>query len=264
MFQLAKLLKLPSKLAFPISVLLPLILCLPASFIFYYRFGLIEPIAIFCLLMTLYFAATKRLVWMFVSGILTVLFRLDYIGLTFAALLLTAPAMTGTAMQVWKQLIDWAMGKWRFIMAYLMSLCMIPLVIILGYFLRIPNYMLNAGDTHQSSIRTILESLLRVAFGDTPLGLRSRYVENPLDTLLIAIPLACGFFIALAAIFFRKGIFSKLDLRWALLLPSILPPYIAVQPTGYFPRFSFSLLPLDLIMVGLLVYFSSLKMSQDK
>lgn len=263
-FQLAKSLQLPSKLAFPISILLPLILCLPASFIFYYRFGLIEPIAVLFLLMALYFAVTKRLVWMLLSGILAVLFRLDYIGLAFAALLLTAPAMTGSFSQAWKQLLGWALEKWKLITAYLISLCLLPLLIILGYFSQIPNYMLNAGDTHQNSIQTMLESLLRVAFGDTPMGLRARFVENPLDTLVIAAPLACGFFISIAAILFRRGVFSKLDLRWALLIPFVLPPYIAVRPTGYFPRFSFSLLPLDLIMIGLLIYSFSLKLHQSK
>ena len=263
-FQLARSLKLPSKFALPISVLLLLILCFPASFIFYYRFGLIEPVAVLCLFTTLYFASAEKTMRMFTFGILTVLFRLDYIGLTFAAVLLTAPAMTGTVRQVWAQLLTWIIEEWKLITAYFVSLCMFPLAIILGYFLLVPNYMLNAVDTRQNSLQTVLESLLRVIFGDTPIGLLSRIVESPLDTLLIAIPLVCGFFIALTAIFFREGHFSKLDFRWALLLPSILPPYIAVRPTGYFPRFSFSILPLDLVMIGLLIYFSSSKTSQNK
>lgn len=263
-FHLAKSLKLPSKFSFSISISLLFILCFPASFIFYYRFGLIEPIAILCLLTTLYFASTRRTAWLFVSGILTVLFRLDYIGLAFAAILLTAPAITGTVRQAWRQLLDWAIEQWKLITAYLISLCIFPFTIILGYFLLIPNYMLNAGDTRQSSLQTMFESLIRVAFGDTPIGLLARFAESPLHTLLIAIPLAGGFFIALAAIFFRKGIFSKLDLRWALLIPAVLPPYIAVQPTGYFPRFSFSLLPLDLIMIGLLAHFFSSKTSRTE
>lgn len=256
-FQLARSLKLPVNFAYSISVLLLLILCFPASFIFYYRFGLIEPVAILCLLMTLYFASTGKIAWMFISGTLAVLFRLDYIGLTFAAILLIAPVMTGTARQTWTQLLNWMIRTWKLIAVYLVSICIVPFAIILGYFLLIPNYMLNAGDTRQNSLQTIFESLMRVAFGDTPLGLFSRFVEDPLNTLLIAIPLVCGFLIAIVAIFSRKGIFSKLDLRWALLIPAVLPPYIVVRPTGYFPRFSFSLLPLDLIMIGLLIYFFS-------
>jgi hypothetical protein len=172
--------------------------------------------------------------------------------------------MTGTVRQTWKQLLDWTVEKWKLITAYLASLCIPPLLIIFGYFLLIPNYMLNAYDTKQNSLQTVFESLVRVTFGDIPVRLFSRFIERPLDILLITIPLTCGFFIAMAAILFRKGVFSKLDMRWALLIPSVLPPYIAVQPTGYFPRFSFSLLPLDLIMIGLLVYFFISNTSQDE
>jgi hypothetical protein len=262
-FQLARFFKLPSKFALTVSILLPLILCLPASFIYYYRFGLIEPVAILCLLATMYFAATQNLAWMFFTGILTVLFRLDYLGVTFAAILLTAPSMTGTAQQVWKLLLDWGIKKWKLIAVYMVSLVTPPLVIVFGYFLLIPNYMLNASDTHQSSPQTVLESVSRVVIGGTPFEIFTKFTANPLDTLLIVIPLAGGFIIALASLLFRKGIFSKLDLRLGLLIPAILPAYVVVRPAAYFPRFSFSLLPLDLIMIGLLVYFSSSKVSQN-
>jgi Ni,Fe-hydrogenase I cytochrome b subunit len=129
-----------------------------------------------------------------------------------------------------------------------------PALVITGYFFFIPNYMLNAGDTAQQSIHTLLEGFMRVLIGGSFTEFQKKIIQNSYEFFLIVIPLAAGFVISLLSIFHRRGIFAKIDLRLALLIPSILPAYIVVRPAAYFPRFSFPILALDLLLIGMFLY----------
>jgi hypothetical protein len=97
----------------------------------------------------------------------------------------------------------------------------------------------------------VLEGLIRIIAGGTIIDLREKFTVAPMDVLLITIPLLAGFLIVVASVFLRTGVFKKLDLRLGLLALSLLPAYLIVHPTGYLPRFSLPLLPLDLIVIGL-------------
>jgi len=227
------------------------ILFLPSLYIFYFRFGLIEPFSTLLLLLTYYFAIKHQRLGMFLTGIFTVLLRLDYLGIAFTAILLTSEPMTGTLKNAWMQFFDWLKTNWKLLTAYWVALCLPVLLVILGYFLFIPNYMLNAYDTEQTSLLSVLEGLIRIIAGGTIADLREKFAVAPMDVLLITLPLLAGFLIILASVFLRTGVFKKLDLRLGLLALSLLPAYLIVHPTGYLPRFSLSLLPLDLIVIGL-------------
>jgi hypothetical protein len=244
---------MPAALAFLAAIYFLIALCLPSIYVYYFRFGLIEPLAILLLLTTFLMALQRRVPGMFAAGILTVLFRLDYLGAVFAAVVLMSPPITGAAGPAWRQLIAWLRARWKLAAVYAAALCTPPLLIILGYFFFTPDYILNASDTHQTSPASILESQMRVILGGNSAELRARFSENPADLLLIAVPLALGFLIAVASILNRKGVFKRMDLRLALLIPSLLPAYIVVRPAAYFPRFSLPLLAMDLMLIGLFV-----------
>jgi hypothetical protein len=190
---------------------------------------------------------------MFLTGIFTVLLRLDYLGIAFTAILLTSEPMMGTLKNAWMQFFDWLKTNWKLLTAYWVALCLPVFLVILGYFLFIPNYMLNAYDTEQTSLLSVLEGLIRIIAGGTITDLREKFAVAPMDMLLITTPLLAGFLIVLASVFLRTGIFKKLDLRLGLLALSLLPAYLIVHPTGYLPRFSLPLLPLDLIVIGVLL-----------
>jgi len=252
--ELMKEIRLTAKASLGVSVFYLSLLFLPSLYIFYFRFGLIEPFSTLFLLLTYYFAIKHQRVRMFLLGIFAVLLRLDYLGITFTAILLTAEPMTGTLKSAWMQFFDWLKISWKLLTAYLAALCLPGLLIILGYFLFVPDYMLNARDTDQTSLASFFEGLLRVIAGGTLKDLREKFTEAPADVLLIPIPLLIGFSLVLASVFLRTGVFKKLDLRLGLLALSLLPAYIVVRPAAYFPRFSLPLLPLDLIMISLLLH----------
>jgi len=241
------------KVTYLTSVLFPLILCLPSSYIYYFRFGLIEPAAVFFLLYTTYLAIQGKIPFMVLAGILTILLRLDYLGVAFAAIFLTSNPILGDTSTAWTQLINWVKSRWKILIGYATALCVPPLIIILGYFLFTPNYVLNMSDTRQRSIVTIFEGILSVIFGGSADGLRTKFSQNPWEITLLFIPLALGFTISLVSLVYRKGWSKNIDLRWAIITISILPAYLVVRPTGYAPRFSFPLLPFDLVILGLML-----------
>ncbi len=246
---------LPAATSFTAAIAFLLILCLPSTYIYYFRFGLIEPVAILLLLTTCHFAAQRRLSGMLTAGLLTVLFRLDYLGAVLGAVVLTAAPITGNGPVAWRLFYVWLKARWKLVLAYALAVCLPPLLIILGYFVFTPNYVLNATDTRQTSLASVADSLLRVIAGGNFSELRPKFLEDPADALLLAIPLILGFLIACASLIYRKGVFEKIDLRLALLIPSTLLTYVVVRPTGYPPRFSLSLLPFDLIVLGQLLYY---------
>jgi hypothetical protein len=254
MIELMKEFRLTDKVSFGIAVFYLSLLFLPSLYIFYFRFGLIEPFSTTLLLLTYYFAIKHQRLGMFISGIFTVLLRLDYLGIAFTAVLLTSTPMLGTLKNAWGQFLGWLRTNWKLLAVYIFALCLPVLLAVLGYFLFVPDYMLNAHDTDQTSFKSFFEGLTRVVVGGTAKDLREKIIESPADVLLISIPLLFGFLLVLASTFLRTGIFKKLDLRLGLLALSLLPAYIVVRPAAYFPRFSLPLLPLDLIIISLFLH----------
>jgi hypothetical protein len=256
--ELAKKCSLTDRVSFGIAVYYLLLLFLPSLYIFYFRFGLIEPFSTTLLLLTYYFAIERRLLGLFIFGSFTVLLRLDYLGMAFASILLTGVSITGSLKNAWAQLFDWLKTNWRLLTTYMASICLPALFVVSGYFLLAPNYMLNASDTAQTSLKSVIEGLIRVIAGGTINDVRERYAEfQAVDVLLISAPLVIGFLVVVASAFPRTSIFKKIDLRLSLLALSLLPAYMVVRPAAYFPRFSLPLLPIDLIMISLFFRFWS-------
>jgi len=236
------------------SISFIIILCMPSSYIYYFRFGLMEPVAVLILLATMIFAVENRLLEMRVSAIIAALLRLDYLGLIIATIVLTSSPLVGDMKFVWSKLLKWMGQNIKDIILHVLVITVIPALVIASYHIFVDNYMLNASDTTQLSIWSMLEGFIRVLIGGNLRDLREMIVQNSFWFLLITIPLVIGFVVSFLSIFYRRGIFAKMDLRLAILVPSILPVYIVVQPTGYFSRFSFPILALDLILIGMFLY----------
>ena len=215
---------------------------------------MIEAIAVLFLLATLSFAAKRQTLEMRLAAIITVLFRLDYLGLVIAAIILTSDPMIGGMKFAWGELLKWVNQNIKSILLYVLIIVMFPALIIGSYFILVEGYELNASDTAQISLLSIIEGFMRVLFGGNLRDLQEMVSQNSFEFLLITIPLALGFIISFLTIFHRRGIFAKIDLRLALLIPSILPAYIVVRPTGYFSRFSFPILALNVILIGIFLY----------
>lgn len=261
-FTLARKFQLPLQTALLASISFLIILCLPSSYIYYFRFGLIEPIAILCLLATLVFALERQINKMRWMAILTVLFRLDYVGVILAAIILAYDPMIGGIKSAWSQLFGWIRENAKDIAAHILMVVSLPFLIIAGYFLFMPGYKLNAGDVKQTSLSSMLEGFMRVLVGGNFHDFQDKASQGSFEFLLILIPLAAGSIISLLSIFHRRGIFAKIDLRLALLIPAILPAYIAVRPAAYFPRFSFPILALDILLVGMFLHHLGSKMTK--
>ena len=252
-FGLAKRFRLSLTIALLASMSFLVILGLPSSFIYYFRFGLIEPIAVLCLMLTLFFAVNRRRPEMTLAAILTVLLRLDYLGLVLASFLLQADPATGSFSAAWASLWSWTRRNIKPMFGFVFAVILPPLLIVAAYFIFIPNYMLSASDVSQSSLLSMLDGFMRVLFGGNIDDFREKISQGSFEFLLIVLPLALGFLISMLSIFHRRAIFARIDLRLALLIPAILPAYIAVRPAAYFPRFSFPLLALDIILLGVVL-----------
>lgn len=253
-FALAKHFKLSLQAALLAAMSFLIILCLPSSFIYYFRFGLIEPAAILCLMLTLFFAMKRRQLEMTLAAILTVLLRLDYLGLVLASFLLQADPMTGNFSSAWASLWSWVSRNLKPMFIFFLAVILPPLLIVASYFIFIPNYMLSASDVSQSSALSMLDGFMRVLFGGNINDFNEKISQGSFEFLLIVLPLAFGFGVSMLSVFHRLGIFATIDLKLALLIPSVLPAYIAVRPAAYFPRFSFPLLAIDILLTVLFLH----------
>jgi hypothetical protein len=250
--------KMSATLAYTTSFSFLLVLCLPSFFIFYFRFGLIEPVAVLMLFVTIFFVSEKKMGSMFFAGFLTVLLRLDYIGMTFALILFSTSPILGDTKKVIGEIFSWLSKSWKVVISYACLLSTGPVSIIAFYFFLVPNYLLNAEDTRPTSVTSIFEGLIRIILGGSPVELYQRFLTSPLEAALISLILVIGTLIAFLSVFYRKGIFQSIDIRWGIVLISFLMAYILVTPTGYSPRFSTPLLPLALTMIALI--YQKLKM----
>ncbi|MCQ3937424.1 MAG: hypothetical protein DPW18_10315 [Chloroflexi bacterium] len=259
MAELAAYFGLSRRNAFAAAGLFLLLTMLPVSFTYFYRFGLIEPVAILTLLLTAYFAKEGKFAAMFAAGVITGMLRLNFAGAIFTAITFLAPAFAGGFSQAWGSFIHWLRSDWKRWVSYLIAIPLPSLLIASVYSRFHPGYTLTHEMNDQTSLWSVLMSLGSVIVGGDEEFLRNQIQRNPLDLVLITLPILFGLLAALISLVYRKGIFEKLDLRLSLFLLSMLPVYVVLKPIGYFPRYSWSFLPPALILLALVLQFAFLR-----
>ncbi len=230
-----------------------------ASFVLYFRFGLIEPIAIMGMLLVTKLAIRGKFKSMFALGVIIGMLRLNFAGVIFTSISLLGPGMQGGFYESWKSLTHWGISNWKRIFAYLIAIPSPVLVLATFYYLLDPNYVLVHEINRQTSGGSILGSMITIILGGDIYFIKTLYQTNPLELILISVPLLSGLLIAAISLVYRNGIFKKLDLRLGILLLSMVPVYVVLVPTAYFPRYSWSFMPLALILIGLLLQFTVLR-----
>jgi hypothetical protein len=247
---------LTKRFAFVAASVFLILTFLPLSFTYFFRFGLIEPVAILTLLITAYFAKEGRFGSMFFMGVVTGMLRLNFAGAVFTSITFLAPACVGGLTQAWGSFINWLRLSWRRVLGFLIAIPFPSLLIAFIYSRFHPGYTLTHEMNDQSSLASVLESLASVIVGSDREYFAFQIRAHPLDLILIALPILSSLLIALASLVYRKGLLEKLDLRLSLFLLSMLPVYAILKPIGYFPRYSWSFLPPALIILGLVLQFA--------
>lgn len=259
MVELAMYFRLSKRNSFIAASIFFLLLLLPVSFTYYFRFGLIEPVAIMALLLAAYFAKEEKFAAMFAMGVITGMLRLNFAGAIFTAITFLAPAFTGGFSQVWGSFANWCRLSWKRLVVYLIAIPFPSLFIAFIYRQFHPTYTLTHEMNDQTSVWSVFMSLASVVVGGDEEFLQNQIRSNPQDIVLITLPILFGLLVALISLFYRKGVFAKLDLRLSLFLISMLPVYAVLKPIGYFPRYSWSFLPPALILLGLALQFAFLR-----
>jgi len=257
--ELAAFFGLSKRLSFAVASAFFLIILLPSSFIYFFRFGLIEPLAIMTLLLGTHFAKEGKFGAMFATGMITGMLRLNFAGAIFTSITLLEPTCVGGFSKVWGSFVNWLRSSWKRWVFYLIAIPLPSLIIAFVYTRVKPGYTLTHEMNDQTSIGSVLMSLTRVVVGGDDEFLRNQIQNSPLDLVLITLPILLGLIVALISLFYRKGIFEKIDLRLSLFLLSMLPVYMVLKPVGYFPRYSWSFLPPALILLGLVLQFTVLR-----
>lgn len=257
--ELAAFFGLSKRLSFAVASAFFLIILLPSSFIYFFRFGLIEPLAIMTLLLGTHFAKEGKFGAMFATGMITGMLRLNFAGAIFTSITLLEPTYVGGFSKVWGSFVNWLRSSWKRWVSYLIAIPLPSLLIAFVYTRVKPGYTLTHEMNDQTSIGSVLMSLTRVVVGGDDEFLRNQIQNSPLDLVLITLPILLGLIVALISLFYRKGIFEKIDLRLSLFLLSMLPVYMVLKPVGYFPRYSWSFLPPALILLGLVLQFTVLR-----
>ena len=196
---------------------------------------------------------------MFVIGVITGMLRLNFAGAIFTSIIFLEPALVGGFSQAWGSFINWLRLSWKRWVSYLIAIPLPSLLIAFVYTRVKPGYTLTHEMNDQTSIGSVLMSLTRVVVGGDDEFLRNQIQNNPLDLVLITMPILLGLVVALTSLTYRKGIFEKIDLRLSLFLLSMLPVYALLKPIGHFPRYSWSFLPPSLILLGLVMQFTVLR-----
>jgi hypothetical protein len=244
--------------SFLTSVSLLCLLFFPINFVYYFRFGLIEPLAIMTLLATVYFAKEKRFIAMFMFGVFTGMLRLNFAGAIFTAITFLSSVTVGKLKESWATLIHWCLSYWKQIILYLICIPLPALLITYFYSTFIPTYTLSPDLNRQDSFKTVIESLLIIITGGDAEYFSVRYPIDPFGATLIILLIITSLIIAIASLIFRNGVLAKIDIRLSLFLLSMLPVYAILKPIAYFPRYSWSLLPPAIIVIALFVQYSLL------
>lgn len=245
--------------AFVAASLFFLLTLLPVSFTYFYRFGLIEPVAIMTLLLGAYFAKEGRFGAMFAIGVVTGMLRLNFAGAIFTTITFLAPAFVGGFAQAWGSFIHWLRSDWKLWVGFLVAIPFPSLFIAFIYRQFHPTYTLTHEMNDQSSLFTVLMSLVSVVVGGDQEFLQNQIRRNPQDIVLITLPILLGLLTVILSLVYRKGWFARLDLRLSLFLLSMLPVYAVLKPIGYFPRYSWSFLLPALILLILVLQFTFLR-----
>lgn len=237
------------------------LLLLPVSFIYYFRFGLIEPVAITCLLAAGYFAKERKFWAMFITGVVTGMLRLNFGGAIFTVVTFFSTSIVGGWKEAWTSFLKWCQSYWKRLLVYLVAIPAPALLITFFYSRFIPTYTLSPDMNQQTSIATVIQSLMIVIIGGDAEFLQLRLKSDPIGVALITLPIVIGLLIALTSLIVRKGIGSRIDLRLSLFLLSMLPVYAVLKPIAYFPRYSWSFLPPAIVLIALAIQYA---FSKDK
>ena len=219
-------------------------------FFLYFGFGLIEPVAVLCLAAFYYMAQKQNSAGLLLTGILTLLLRMDYVGAVLTGLVLGMPPVYGSFREAWGQVLGWAQKHWARLGIQATILLAPCALVIATYSLLIAHYRLGDADTANNSLATILDGLMRVVFGGTAQELRGLFQDFPLFTSLTTLVLVGGSLLGLGALLLRFKLLRNVDLRWGLIIAGLLAVYLIVHPTGYPPRFSTPLLPIVLLLLA--------------
>jgi len=237
------------------------LLLLPVSFIYYFRFGLIEPVAITCLLAAGYFAKERKFWAMFITGVVTGMLRLNFGGAIFTVVTFFSTSIVGGRKEAWISFLKWCQVNWKRLLVYLVAIPAPALLITFLYSHFIPTYTLSPDMNQQTSIASVMQSLMIVIIGGDAEFLQLRLKSDPIGVALITLPIVIGLLIAFMSLIVRKGIWSQIDLRLSLFLLSMLPVYAVLKPIAYFPRYSWSFLPPAILLIALLIQYA---FSKDK
>ncbi len=204
-------------------------------FLFYFRFGLIEPLSVLLYSLAALFAIRgQRGAWL-ATGVTLTLLRLDYAILLISTLWLGMPDPAGTARQAAGQILRASLRRWRSLLAAGLAVSLLPVGLTLLFWLRRGVLITRAADTRHDSLASVFEGWARLFNGGTPAEVGARFAQAPLDMLLFWAVIYGGLILALLA-WLRRA--PTLDRRWLLLFAALLLTYALVRPTGYSPRFS--------------------------
>ncbi|NPV55825.1 MAG: hypothetical protein HPY76_04005 [Anaerolineae bacterium] len=214
---------------------------------FYFRFGLIEPLAVALLILLILLAIERKFIALVVTGMFLTLLRLDYAIIGFATLWFMLDQPMGDFATVWRGMLAWTAHNWRKVVVMAASLAVLPLGLTALYRLLEPLHQLRAFDTRHDSLRSVFLAWFRVLTGGSAEEVRTRFTQAPLDTVAIILILYLGVVVALLPLVVRTQRMRALDLRWGILVAALFLTYALVRPTGYAPRFSTPLLPLAIL-----------------
>lgn len=253
-FTLAKHFRLSWTFALLASISFLIILCLPSSFIYYFRFGLIEPVAVLCLMLTFFFAIKHRKLEMTLAAILTVLLR-STISDSLSPLSFFGLIPSSEVFPPHGHLWPWMMRSLKPMLTYALMVVVPPLFIVAAYYVFIPNYMLSASDVSQSSFLSLLDGFMRVLLGGNFNDFREKLAQASFEFLLIVLPLASGFLISMLSIFHRRGSFCYNRLAACLACSIHIASLHCRTPSRVFPAFSFPILALDILLTAMFLHF---------
>jgi hypothetical protein len=216
---------------------------------YYFSYGLIEAPATACMVLVFYFALRRELWQTFLTSIILVLFRLDYIGAAFAGIFLMGNVLQGPFKMVWSSILLFIKNIWKTMLAYGASLIALPIILTIFYYVVKPGYELSTSDTRYNSISDMLSGLLKILNGGSQVEVHNWLNQIPLDINLLLVVLYLGTLIGLLSLFVRIKPLDRIDARFGIILAGFYLVYTVASPTGYSPRFSTPLVPLGLIII---------------
>jgi hypothetical protein len=216
-------------------------------FLLHIGLGLQEHTAMLFMLLAAWGAlrARENIAWMWLAGAMAALgfwLRMDHLGVLAGLGLLVIAESCGGFLAAWGGLIKkaWAARK---------CLCIYWGLLVAAVFLIILRNWLVGGEwvlLHPAN-----KAFLHHALRDNFLSLLYVLDGSAKGSLISARVLWPGTLVGLAALLIRVGPLSGYPLALGLSLAGLLAPYLYVQPSAYFPRWSVHLLPLACVSLAL-------------